>query len=210
VILIEAGHTILAGLVMAPTPDWDVRGVLVRVSRSGDALTVRARLEGARYSWSGLSRSNPELVAIRGVHLLADPSMAHCSIPRVANVPNRMRGSTSGPPWGEHGVKVGLARSGSKADSTGSVVSSAAGVRARSALGLPSATATNICAEQNREHGDGVPLRGHAPPRRALPHSPDPCFPLSYCSHMKRRAGDSNSDVGQDLQARRLRGRVDN
>ena len=41
---------------MAPVPDWHGREVTVRLSRAGDAVTVRARVERSRGGWCGWRR----------------------------------------------------------------------------------------------------------------------------------------------------------
>ena len=51
---------------LAPTPDWGGRRVLVRVSRSGDALTVRARSEGGALQLVRVVPFEPDLAAGAG------------------------------------------------------------------------------------------------------------------------------------------------
>jgi uncharacterized protein len=51
---------------LAPTPDWGERRVLVRVSRSGDALTVRARSEGGALQLVRVVPFEPDLAAGAG------------------------------------------------------------------------------------------------------------------------------------------------
>jgi regulation of enolase protein 1 (concanavalin A-like superfamily) len=51
---------------LAPVPDWHDRRVLMRVSRSGDALTVRAAVDGGDLQLVRLVPFAPELVAWAG------------------------------------------------------------------------------------------------------------------------------------------------
>ena len=65
---------------LAPTPNWGGHRVLLRVSRSGDALTFRDRSEGSRSNLSALPRSSRTSLPRRTVHLRPDPSRADCPI----------------------------------------------------------------------------------------------------------------------------------
>jgi uncharacterized protein len=56
---------------LAPTPEWRGRRVLVRVSRSGDALTVRARPEGSPLQLVRVVPFAPDLVASAGPFICA-------------------------------------------------------------------------------------------------------------------------------------------
>ena len=56
---------------LAPVPEWAGRRVLVRVSRSGDALTVRARREGGPIQLVRVVPFEPDLVAGAGPFLCA-------------------------------------------------------------------------------------------------------------------------------------------
>lgn len=56
---------------LAPVPDWAGRRVLVRVSRSGDALTIRARAQDDPLQLVRVVPFEPELVASAGPFLCA-------------------------------------------------------------------------------------------------------------------------------------------
>jgi regulation of enolase protein 1 (concanavalin A-like superfamily) len=56
---------------LAPVPDWAGRRVLVRVSRSGDALTIRARAQDDPLHLVRVVPFEPELVASAGPFLCA-------------------------------------------------------------------------------------------------------------------------------------------
>jgi regulation of enolase protein 1 (concanavalin A-like superfamily) len=61
---------------LAPTPNWGGHRVHLKVSRRGDAFTIRARSEGSRCNLSTLSRSSRTSLPRRTVHLRPDPSRA--------------------------------------------------------------------------------------------------------------------------------------
>ena len=63
---------------VAPVPDWMDREVQLRVSRSGDALTIRARCQG-EWKLVRLAPLDPELEWKVGIHL-ASPSRAGLSV----------------------------------------------------------------------------------------------------------------------------------
>ncbi|MCI9889750.1 DUF1349 domain-containing protein [Micrococcales bacterium 31B] len=56
---------------VAPVPDWLDRRVLVRISRSGDALTVRASVDGGELRLVRLVPFAPDLVALAGPFVCA-------------------------------------------------------------------------------------------------------------------------------------------
>ena len=56
---------------LAPVPSWAGRRVLVRVSRSGDALTIRAGLEGGAMQLVRVLPFEPDLTASAGPFLCA-------------------------------------------------------------------------------------------------------------------------------------------
>ena len=64
---------------VAPVPEWRDRRVLVRVSRSGDALTVRASVDGGSLRLVRLVPFAPELVAHAGP-LVCAPTRAGLTV----------------------------------------------------------------------------------------------------------------------------------
>ena len=56
---------------LAPTPNWGGHRVLLRVSRSGDALTIRARWEGAAFQLVRVVPFEQDLVASGGPFICA-------------------------------------------------------------------------------------------------------------------------------------------
>ncbi|MFC9940598.1 DUF1349 domain-containing protein [Nocardiopsis alba] len=65
---------------VAPVPDWLDRRVLIRVSRSGDALTVRASVDGGAPRLVRLIPFAPDLVAYAGP-LICAPTRAGLTVP---------------------------------------------------------------------------------------------------------------------------------
>ena len=65
---------------VAPVPDWLDRRVLIRVSRSGDALTVRASVDGGALRLVRLIPFAPGLVAYAGP-LVCAPTRAGLTVP---------------------------------------------------------------------------------------------------------------------------------
>jgi uncharacterized protein len=65
---------------LAPTPDWKGRRVLVRVSRSGDALTVRAGSERGAMQLVRVVPFEPDLVASAGP-FICSPTRAGLTVP---------------------------------------------------------------------------------------------------------------------------------
>ncbi|MET9708553.1 DUF1349 domain-containing protein [Nocardiopsis alba] len=65
---------------VAPVPDWLDRRVLIRVSRSGDALTVRASVDGGAPRLVRLIPFAPGLVAYAGP-LVCAPTRAGLTVP---------------------------------------------------------------------------------------------------------------------------------
>lgn len=65
---------------VAPVPDWLDRRVLIRGSRSGDALTVRASVDGGALRLVRLIPFAPGLVAYAGP-LICAPTRAGLTVP---------------------------------------------------------------------------------------------------------------------------------
>ncbi|MEE1735715.1 DUF1349 domain-containing protein [Streptomyces sp. BE147] len=73
---------------MAPVPEWAGRGVTVRASRAGDALTVRARCEDGPWRMVRLAPLDPDAVALAG---------PFCCSPQREGLEVRFTGFTTGP-----------------------------------------------------------------------------------------------------------------
>ncbi|SCL41380.1 hypothetical protein GA0074692_6287 [Micromonospora pallida] len=74
---------------VAPVPEWAGREVTVRVSRAGDALTVRARVAGQPWRLVRLAPLAPEAVATAG---------PYCCAPTRGGLTVRFTGWRHGPP----------------------------------------------------------------------------------------------------------------
>lgn len=65
---------------LAPVPDWLDRRILIRVSRAGDALTVRASADGGELQLVRLIPFAPDLIAEAGPMICA-PTRAGLTVP---------------------------------------------------------------------------------------------------------------------------------
>jgi hypothetical protein len=73
---------------MAPVPDWAGRRVTVRASRTGDAVTVRARCEDEPWRMVRLAPLAPDATAAAG---------PFCCSPQREGLTVRFTGFTTGP-----------------------------------------------------------------------------------------------------------------
>lgn len=65
---------------LAPVPDWTDRRILIRVSRSGNALTIRARVDDEPFQLVRVVPFNPDLEAEAGP-FLCSPTRAGLRVP---------------------------------------------------------------------------------------------------------------------------------
>ncbi|MGY5883619.1 DUF1349 domain-containing protein [Modestobacter lacusdianchii] len=73
---------------VAPVPDWTGRRVTVRASRSGDAVTVRARVDDEPFRLVRVAAFPPDVPVAAG---------PYCCAPTRAGLVVRFRGWTTGP-----------------------------------------------------------------------------------------------------------------